>query len=104
QLLTPLQEKIELLEKYGLQNLILHPFTREFSQLSSDEFARDLLIKKMNSHTIVIGYDHHFGRNREGNYEQLNKLSKELNFHLVKLDEVKCDNAHISSTQIRNAL
>lgn len=104
QLLTPLEEKIELLKKNGLQNLILHPFTKEFSQLSSDEFVRDLLVGQMNVHTIVIGYDHHFGRNREGNFEQLQILSKELNFNLVKLEEVRNDDLHISSTQIRNGL
>lgn len=104
ELLTPLEEKIELLEKNGLQNLILHPFTKEFSQLSSDEFVRDLLIGQMNVRTIVIGYDHHFGRNREGNFEQLQILSKELSFNLVKLEEVRNDDLHISSTQIRNGL
>lgn len=104
QLLTPLEEKIELLKKNGLHNLILHPFTKEFSQLSSDEFVRDLLVNQLNVHTIVIGYDHHFGRNREGNFEQLQILSKELNFNLVKLEEVRNDDLHISSTQIRNGL
>lgn len=104
QLLTPLEEKVELLEKNGLQNLILHPFTKDFSQLSSEEFVRELLIGQMNVHTIVIGYDHHFGRNREGNFEQLKKLSQELNFNLVKLEEVRNDDLHISSTQIRNGL
>lgn len=103
-LLNTLEEKIELLEQNGLQNLILHPFTKEFSQLSAEEFVRELLINQMNVHTIVIGYDHHFGRNREGNFEQLQKLSQELNFNLVKLDEVRNDDLHISSTQIRNGL
>lgn len=104
QLLTPLDEKIELLEQNGLQNLILHPFTKDFSQLSSDEFVRDLLIGQMGVHTIVIGYDHHFGKNREGNFEQLETLSKELNFNLIKLEEVRNDDLHISSTQIRKGL
>lgn len=104
ELLTPLEEKVELLERNGLQNLILHPFTKEFSQLSSEEFVRDLLVGQMGVNTIVIGYDHHFGRNREGNFEQLQKLSKELNFNLVKLEEVRNDGLHISSTQIRKGL
>lgn len=103
-LLNTLEEKIELLEQNGLQNLILHPFTQEFSQLSSEEFVRELLINQMNVHTIVIGYDHHFGRNREGNFEQLQQLSQELNFNLVKLEEVRNEDLHISSTQIRNGL
>lgn len=104
QLLTPLEEKIELLEKYGLQNLILHPFTKEFSQLNSVEFVENLLCNTIGIHTIVIGYDHHFGKNREGNFEQLQMLSKELNFNLAKIEEIKTDDLQISSTQIRNGL
>lgn len=104
QLLTTLDEKIELLEKSGLQNLILHPFTKEFSQLTSKEFVENLLCNEIGIHTIVIGYDHHFGKNREGDFEQLTQLSKELNFNLVKLEEVKTKGLHISSTQIRSAL
>lgn len=104
QLLTPLEEKIGLLETSGLQNLILHPFTREFSNMSAEDFVQKLLVNKIGIHTLVIGYDHHFGKNREGNFEQLQKLSGELNFNLIKLDEVKSGNAHISSTQIRNEL
>lgn len=104
QLLTPLDEKIELLEKFGLKNLILHPFTKEFSQLNSAEFVEEKLCNTIGIHTIVIGYDHHFGKNREGNFEQLQVLSKELNFNLEKIEEVKNDGLNISSTQIRNAL
>jgi len=104
QLLTTLNEKIGLLEESGLENLILHPFTKAFSQLSSKEFVQNLLCNEIGIHTIVIGYDHHFGKNREGNFEQLRKLSGELNFNLVKLEEVKTNGSHISSTQIRNAL
>src|SRR5690606_29399871 len=61
ELLTTLKEKIELLEKAGLENLILHPFTKEFAGLSSEEFVKELLVDKIRIHTIVIGYDHHFG-------------------------------------------
>lgn len=104
QLITTLDEKIELLEKYGLKTLILHPFTKEFSQLSSTDFVKDLLVDEIGIHSIVIGYDHHFGKNREGNFEQLSQLSKELDFECVKIDEVQSDGDHISSTQIRNAL
>ena len=103
-LLTTLDEKIELLEKVGLGNLILHPFTQEFADLSSEEFVKELLVDKIGIHTIVIGYDHHFGKNRQGNFEQLNKLSKKYGFQVVKIEEVKSDDNHISSTQIRNAL
>jgi len=104
QLLTTLGEKIGLLEKSGLENLILHPFTKEFSQLSSREFVKNLLCNEIGIHTIVVGYDHHFGKNREGNFEQLRKLSGEFSFNLIKLNEVTTGDLHISSTQIRNAL
>src|SRR5690606_28256055 len=87
-----------------LDNLIVHPFNREFSELNSEEFVEKLLCDKIGIHTIVIGYDNHFGKNREGNFEQLQNLSDKLNFNLVKLDEVKSDGFHLSSTQIRNAL
>lgn len=104
QLLTTLSEKTELLKKFGLQNLILHPFTREFANLSAEDFIKKILVNEIGIHTIVIGYDHHFGKNRQGNFEQLSKLSKELGFHCLKIEEVKSGGNHISSTQIRNAL
>lgn len=104
QLLTSLSEKVQLLEKYGLQNLILHPFTQEFSELSATEFVKNLLVDELNIHTIIIGYDHHFGKNREGNFELLDELSKEFGFNCIKIEEVKTNENHISSTQVRNAL
>lgn len=104
QLLTTLDEKKELLENSGLENLILHPFTKEFANLSAEEFVKELLVNQIGIHTIVIGYDHHFGKNRKGNFEQLHQLSKNFGFNCIKIEEVKSDGHHISSTQIRNAL
>lgn len=104
QLLTTLDEKKELLEKSGLNNLILHPFTKEFAALSAEDFVKELLVHQIGIHTIIIGYDHHFGKNRQGNFEQLNELSKKIGFNCIKIEEVKSEGNHISSTQIRNAL
>lgn len=104
QLLTTLEEKISLLEKYGLKNLILHPFTPEFANLSSEDFVRKLLVDEIGIHTIVIGYDHQFGKNRTGNFELLEQLSGECSFELERLEEVKRDDFHVSSTHIRKAL
>ena len=104
QLLTTMDEKIELLEKSGLKNLIIHPFTLEFSEFSSEEFVRDFLVHQIGIHTLVIGYNHQFGKNREGNFHQLQKLSKKFNFNLKKIEEIKSENQKISSTQIRKAL
>src|SRR5690606_6539584 len=86
------------------QNLILHPFTQKFSELSATDFVKKLLVDEIGIHTIIIGYDHHFGKGREGNYELLHQLSKEYGFNCIQIEEVKSNNAHISSTQIRKAL
>lgn len=104
QLLTTLDEKIDLLEKSGLENLILHPFTKEFSELSAEDFVKEVLVNGIGIHTILIGYDHHFGRNRKGNFEQLKNLSDKFGFDCIKMEEVKSKDQKISSTQIRNAL
>jgi len=104
QLLTTLEEKIELLEIAGLKNLIIHPFTKDFSRLDATEFVSKKLCNEIGIHTLVVGYDHHFGKNRSGNFQQLQTLSERLGFHLIQVEEVKNDGLHISSTQIRNAL
>lgn len=99
-----LDEKEQALEKLGLNHLIIHPFTKEFSQLTSIEFVRDLLVNQINIHSLVIGYDHHFGKNREGNFEQLEILSKEYGFNLVQIEAIDCEEIAVSSTKVRNAL
>src|SRR5690606_34899199 len=92
------------LEKSGLNNLILHPFTKEFAALSAEDFVKELLVHQIGIHTIIIGYDHHFGKNRQGNFEQLNELSKKFGFNCIKIEEIKSENLNISSTQIRKAI
>lgn len=104
ELLTTLNEKETILERYGLDNFIVHPFTKEFSQVSSIDFVVEYLIKKLNLHTLIIGHDHHFGKNREGNFEQLEVLSKEYGFNLIQIQAVQEEDIAISSTKIRNAL
>lgn len=104
QLLSPIVEKAELLKKYGLKNLIIHPFTHEFSQITSKSFIEDLLCGQIGIHTIVVGFDHHFGKNREGDFNQLNAMSKELGYHCEMMKEVSLQGNKISSTRIRKAL
>lgn len=99
-----LDEKEKALERLKLDHFIIHPFTKEFSQLTSLEFVRDLLVNQIKIHTLVIGYDHHFGKNREGNFEQLEILSKEYGFNLVQIEAVDCNDIAVSSTKVRNAL
>jgi riboflavin kinase/FMN adenylyltransferase len=97
-------EKIEKLSKTGLENLIVFPFTFEFSRLTAMEFVRDILVNKLNIHTIVIGYDHQFGRNREGNIQYLKDISSVYDFEAVEIPAKEIDEVNISSTKIRKAI
>ncbi len=103
-LLTNLEEKIKLLEEAGLQNLIIHPFTVEFSRTSSLEFVRNLVVNKIGAKHLVIGYDHHFGRNREGSFEHLKEFGPVYGFEVEEIPAQDIDDVHVSSTKIRKAL
>lgn len=103
-LLNSLEEKISLLEKEGLDHLIIQPFTIEFSRLSALEYIRDLLVNKLRLHTLVIGYDHHFGRNREGSFEELQEFAQLYNFDIEQISALDIESVNVSSTKIRNAL
>lgn len=98
------EEKLEKLEKTGLKNIIVHPFTKEFSQLSALEFVRDFLVKKLNVKHLVIGYDHQFGKNREGGIDFLKSVAPEFGFEITEISAKEIDEVNISSTKIRNAI
>ena len=102
--LNTLQEKEEILRQFELEHLIIQEFTKDFSQVTSVEFVKNLLVDKIKINTLVIGYDHHFGKNREGNFEQLQVLSKEFGFNLIQLEAIEENDVAVSSTKIRNAL
>lgn len=103
-LLNTLDEKIELLKESGLDNLIIEPFTKEFSRLTALEFSRDVLVNSLKTKTLVIGYDHHFGRNREGNFEQLQEYGTTYGFDVDEIPAQDIESVAVSSTKIRNAL
>ncbi|KAB2814073.1 bifunctional riboflavin kinase/FAD synthetase [Phaeocystidibacter luteus] len=103
-LLTNLDEKIALLEDAGLDHLIIHPFTREFSRTSSLEFVRNLIVNKIGAKHLVIGYDHHFGRNREGSFDHLVEFGPVYGFDVEEIPAQDIDDVNVSSTKIRNAL
>ncbi len=103
-LLSTLDEKIELLEKSGVNHLLIIPFTREFSELSSEEFIQKILIETIGTKTLVIGYDHRFGKNREGGFDYL-KLNKEkYGFEIEEISRQDIENVVVSSSKIRKAL
>ena len=101
-LLDTLDEKKEKLKNLGLQNFVVQKFTKEFSRIKYVNFVRDILVKKLNVDHLVIGYDHQFGRNREGSIKELQELSQLYNFKVEEIPPQKREDVSISSTKIRN--
>ena len=104
QLINTLEEKIKLLEQAGIDHLIIHPFTKSFSRTTSMQFVRDIIVNELNTHKLVIGYNHHFGRNREGSFEHLKEFAPLYGFEVEEITAQLIDNLSISSTKIRKAL
>ena len=102
--ITTQEEKIKQLENIGIDNLIVVNFTREFSQVPSDVFIRDYVIEKINPIKIVIGYDHHFGNNRTGDFGLLQDLASQYDFEVQRIEAHDVENIAVSSTKIRNSL
>jgi len=98
------KRKNHLLDSFGIDQMIIIPFTREFAQTSSEDFIKDYLIDKIGVKKLIVGYDHHFGRNREGNYEKLIEIGKKMGFDVEEIPAQFVDGIAVSSTKIRNAL
>ena len=103
-LLTTMDEKASLMEKSDIDHLVIIPFNREFANLSYKKFVKNILVDKIKIKTIIVGYDHQFGKNREGNFEKLLELAKQYTFHVNKLDAQIVENEKVSSSLIREAL
>ena len=103
-LLNTLEEKIDLLEHYGLDNLIVAPFSKAFSQMPALAYIKNFLVENTQAKTIVIGYDHHFGINRSGNIALLEEYQKVFNYEVQQITKETLEDIDISSTKIRNAL
>ena len=97
-------EKIDKLRRIGLENVILHPFTKEFSRLTAIEFVRDYLVNKLHVKKLVIGYDHQFGKNREGSLKFLLEVCDTYGFEVIEIGAQEIDQVNVSSTKIRNAI
>ncbi len=103
-LINTIDERAECLEKLGLDYLIIHPFNKEFSRLTALDFVRDVLVNQLNTSKLIIGYDHHFGKNREGNIEQLTEYSYMYDFTVEEIPAQDIDEVSVSSTKVRKAL
>ena len=98
------EEKLDKLKRIGLQNVIVQPFTSDFSNLTATEFVRDFLVQKLKVKKLVIGHDHQFGKNREGTLEFLKSMSKIYDFEVIEIPAQEIDEVNISSTRIRKAI
>ena len=103
-LLNTIDEKIDLLEKSGIQNLVIHPFDETFSKLSAEEFVKTVLVDRFHIKKIIIGHDHRFGRNRTADINDLITFGKQFDFEVEQISAQEIDAVSISSTKIRNAL
>ncbi len=103
-MINSIEERIELIRKEGIDHLVIVPFTEEFSRLSPRQYVEDFLIKKFHPHTLVIGYDHRFGFNREGGYDLLQEYASRGCFSLMEIPAYMMKDNTVSSTSIRNFL
>jgi riboflavin kinase/FMN adenylyltransferase len=102
--LTTLEERIQLLRQYGIDNLVVVPFTESFAALSAEDYIKDFLVAKFQPHKIIIGYDHKFGNKREGDFRLLQLYAPAYHYEVIEIDEAIIQESIISSTKIRNAL
>lgn len=103
-LINTIDEKSEVLQSFGVDNLVIHEFTREFSRLTALEFVRDVLVDKLHVKHLIVGYDHRFGRNRSANIEDLREFGETYNFKITEISAKEIDEVAVSSTKIRNSL
>ena len=104
QLLTTMKERISLLSQLNIDHLVIVPFTNEFAELDATSYCRDFLIRRFHPHTIIIGYDHRFGKNRTGDYRLMEALAPVHNYILKEIPEKVLNEVTVSSTTIRESL
>ena len=104
QLINTIDEKIELLSKTAIDHLVIIPFDKNFAEQTADEYIENFLIGKFHPHTIIIGYDHHFGKGRKGNFMLLAEKADHYGYRLLEIPKYILDEVAVSSTKIRKAL
>ncbi|WP_026913900.1 bifunctional riboflavin kinase/FAD synthetase [Christiangramia portivictoriae] len=103
-LINTIEERRQLLDETGIDHLVVHPFTHQFSRLTALEFVRDILVNKLRAKKIIIGYDHRFGRNRTADINDLRQFGKEFGFEVEEISQQDVEQVAVSSTKIRKAL
>ena len=102
--LNTINEKVSLIRNVGVDNLVIHPFDKAFSQLTAEDFVKQVLVDKFNIHKIIIGHDHRFGKNRTATIDDLISFGKKYDFEVEQITAEEIEEVAISSTKIRNAL
>lgn len=103
-LLTTPEERIELLSSLGVDHLVVIPFTPEFSAMDAERYVSEFLVRRFHPHTLIVGFDHRFGRGRNGDYRLLERLSAKHGYRVMEIDAQVLNEVKVSSTRIRNAL
>jgi len=103
-LINTLEEKESILKHFGLENLVVEKFTKAFSRLTAQEFVETILVKQLKAKHVIIGYDHHFGRNRSANIEDLKAFGLQYRFEVEEITAQDINDVSVSSTKIRTAL
>lgn len=103
-LINTIEERKQILEKSGIDHLIIHPFTHQFSRLTALEFVRDILVNKLKAKKVIIGYDHRFGRNRTADINTLKDFGTQFGFDVEEISQQEIEEVAVSSTKIRKAL
>ncbi len=103
-LINTMEERSQILKRTGLNHLVIHPFSESFSQLSADDYVKQLLVKYLKAKKVIIGYDHRFGKGRTANITDLIKFGEEFDFEVEEINKQEIEDVAVSSTKIRRAL
>jgi len=103
-LLNTIDERVKLLKSFGIKDVIVKTFTKAFANLSAKDYVKQILVDELNTKQIVIGYDHHFGKNRSANIKDLRAFAEQYNFEIEEISAQDIEDVTVSSTKIRNAL
>lgn len=104
ELINTINERVELISQQGVEHTIIHPFSKEFSRTTAQEYVEDILVNQLNAKVVVIGYDHRFGRNRSASIVELREYAKEYDFEIIEISKKEVEEVAVSSTKIRRAL
>jgi riboflavin kinase/FMN adenylyltransferase len=103
-LINTIDERVDLVDQSGIEHMVIHPFSQEFSRTSAHDYVKNILVDQLNAAVIVIGYDHHYGRNRTASIAELRKDAIEYGFEIIEISKEEIDQVAVSSTKIRDAI